>query len=145
MFLCICINTDNSKSQSSLDKIASDTKKEVNSRPNQPWFNAKLRILKRKKHQTERKYKKGQNDFNYEKYRKQKSIYSNLKKTRINYYSEVLQFNESNSKIIYNTIKRFSGDMQQKIFPSGYIAKELVELCSKQFFKNSYSPVFDKF
>ena len=41
-----------------LDEIALSTKKEVNSRPNQPWFNAELRILKRKKCQTERKYQK---------------------------------------------------------------------------------------
>ena len=135
MPLCSCVNAYNSKLQNSLNKIAPVTKKEVNSRPNQPWFNAELRTLKRKKNQTERKYKKDQNDCNYEKYRKQKSIYySNLKQTRINYYSQVLQFNEDNSKVIYNTIKKLSGDVQQKIFPSRYIAKKLVELFLKHFF-----------
>ena len=44
------------------------------------------------------------------------------------------KFNESNFKVIYNTIKKLSGDMQQKIFPSEYTAKGLVELFSKHFF-----------
>ena len=119
MLLCSCINAYDSKLQNSLDEIASVTKKKVNFRKNQPCFNTELRTLKRKKRQTERKYKKDQNNCNYDKYRKQKSIYnSNLKQARINYYSQVLQFNESNSKVIYNTIKKLSGDMQQKIFPS---------------------------
>ena len=135
MPLCFYINAYNSKLQNSLDEIAPVTKKEVNFRPNQPWFNAEVRTLKRKKRQTERKYKKDQNDCNYKKYGKQKSIYySNLKQTRINYYLQVLQFNENNSKVIYNTIKKLTGDMQQKIFPSGYTAKKLVKLFSKHFF-----------
>ena len=49
MLLCSYINAYNSKLQNSLDKIAPVTKKEVNSRPNQPWLNAELRTLKRKK------------------------------------------------------------------------------------------------
>ena len=40
MPLCSCINAYNSKLQNSLDEIASVTKKEVNSRKNQPCFNA---------------------------------------------------------------------------------------------------------
>ena len=70
MPLCSCINAYNSKLQNSSEEIAPVTKKEVNSRPNQSWFNAELRTVKRKKRQGERKYKKDQNDCNYEKYRK---------------------------------------------------------------------------
>ena len=93
MPLCSCTNAYNSKLENSLDEIPPVTKKEVNFRPNQAWFNAELKTLKRKKHQRERKYKKDQSDCNYKKYRKQKSIYcSNLKQTKINYYSQVLQF-----------------------------------------------------
>ena len=65
MLLCSYINAYNSKLQNSLDEIAPVTRKEVNSRPNQPWLNAEPRTLKRKKRQTERNYKKDQNDCNY--------------------------------------------------------------------------------
>ena len=58
MPLCSCINAYNYKLQNSLDKIVLVTKKEVNSRPNQPWFNAELRTLKRKKTSNRKKIQK---------------------------------------------------------------------------------------
>ena len=44
--------------QNSLDKIAPVVEKTVQHRPFQSWFNLKLRNLKKKKRQAERRYKK---------------------------------------------------------------------------------------
>ena len=49
------------------------------------------------------------------------------------YYSGILQESETNSKIMYNTIQMLSGNNKEKVLPSGFFVKDLVELFSDYF------------
>ena len=58
--------------QNFLDMIAPVVDKTVQHRPLQPWFNLKLRDLKKKKRQAERRYKKFPNKYYLQVYKKHK-------------------------------------------------------------------------
>ena len=65
--------------------------------------------------------------------------YSSLKQTKTAYYSGILQSSETNSKIMYNTIQMLSSDNKEKVLPSGFYVKDLVELFSHYFHKKIVS------
>ena len=63
-----CIDIYTTTMQNSLDMIAPVVEKTVQHRPLQSWFNLKLRNLKKKKRQAERRYKKFPNKYNLQEY-----------------------------------------------------------------------------
>ena len=63
-----CIDIYTTTMQNSLDMIAPVVEKTVQHRPLQSWFNLKLKNLKKKKRQAERRYKKFPNKYNLQEY-----------------------------------------------------------------------------
>ena len=122
--------------QNSLDKIAPVVEKTVQHKPLQSWFNLKLRNLKKKKCQAERRYKKLPNKYNLQEFKKQQmTYYSNIRQVKVDYYFRILQNSEKNTKLLYTMIQKLSGDTIQRVLPSGYATKTLVEMFSKYFYE----------
>ena len=106
-----CIDIYNTTMQNSLDMIAPVVDKTVQHRPLQSWFNLKLRNLKKKRRQAERRYKKFPNKYNLQEYKKQQTTYySNIRQVGVDYYSRILQNSEKNTKLLYTVIQKMSGD-----------------------------------
>ena len=140
MSLALCINEYNYGIKTSLNEISPLVKRILKYRPYQCWFNDKVRELKKKKRKLKRKFEKNSNNQNYAEYKKQKLLYcSSPKQTRTAYYSGILQESEKNSKIMYNTIQMLSCDNKEKLLPSGFCVKDLVELFSDYFHKKIVS------
>ena len=101
-----CIDIYNTTMQNSLDMIAPVVEKTVQHRPLQSWFNLKLRNLKKKNRQAERRYKKFPNKYNLQEYKKQQmTYYSNIRQVRVDYYSRILQNSEKNKIAVYHDTK----------------------------------------
>ena len=86
-----CIEMYNSTIKQSLNDLAPAVERMIKPRPNQPWCNSELKLLKRKKWQAERKLKKYHCKVNFQNLNKQKHLYfSTLKLTRIKYNAKAL-------------------------------------------------------
>ena len=125
-----CVDICNKTMQNSLDMIAPVVEKTVQQRPLQSWFNLKLQNLKKKKHQAERRYKKFPNKYNLQEYKKQQiTYYSNIRQVRVDYFSRILQ----NSKKTLDL--KLSGDTIQRVLPSEYATKTLIEMFLNYFYE----------
>ena len=64
------------------------------------------------------------------------TYYSNIRQVGVDYYSKILQNSEKkNTKLLYTIIHKLSGDTIQRVLPSGYVTKTLVEKFSNYFMK----------
>ena len=122
LLVSFCIDIYNTTMQNSLDIIAPVVEKTVQHRPFQSWFNLKLKNLKKKKCQAERKYKKFSNRYDLQEYKKQQmTYYSNIRQVRVDYYSRILQ----NSKKKY----KIAGYHNSKIVWRGHTKSIAIWIC----------------
>ena len=130
-----CIEMYNSTIKQSLNGLAPAVERMIKPRPNQPWFNSELKLLKRKKRQAERKLKKCHSQVNLQNLNKQKHIYfSTLKLTRIEYNAKVLSLSyRDNPKAFYHHVQRLSGDIPPVTLPSKYSITELPNIFADYF------------
>ena len=98
------------------------------SRLKSKWFNSKLQGLKRKRRQAERKHKKHPNSVNYEKLKKIKNNYNyELKSARSSFYNKKITDSIKESKNLFDTLSKLSGNKKCKTLPSQGTEKTIAE------------------
>ena len=115
-------------------KISPVIIKEVRERPQQVWYTSDLQAEKREKRRAERKYLKHRNEENEVDYKLRcTQYYSNIDRTRIEYYTNVISTKKNDMKAIYGIVNKLSGDGQQNILPKAKSEKELANSFASYF------------
>ena len=112
-------NLDTSLS-SLLDKHAPLCKKTIKIRKRAPWYNSEIQCAKRERRKLERKWRKSLNNTLYCKEFKQQCITVNklLHKNRVDYYSNKLTIDESDTKTLFKVARKLVGDDGNPTLPS---------------------------
>ena len=88
-------------------------------RPAAAWYNDDIDREKRKRRKLERRWHKWRLVIDTELYKEQcKVITSLIKKAKENHYSNIIQENKGNQKILFNTISRLLHRKTEKCYPT---------------------------
>ena len=92
--------------------------KQVKERTAQCWFNDDLKVKKLNKRRSERKFVKNKNAANENDYKQKcKMYYDAVRNTRSNYYSNILNNNSKDLKVVYGIVNKLTGDKQASVLP----------------------------
>ena len=102
-----------------LDIHAPEKKRTITVRPAIAWYNDDIDREKRKRWKLERRWRKSRLTIDRELYKEQCKIVSSLlKKAKENYYSNIIQENKGNQKVLFNTVTRLLHSNTEKCYPT---------------------------
>ena len=102
-----------------LDIHAPEKKRMITVRPAAAWYNDDIDREKRKRRKLERRWRKSRLVIDRELYKEQCKVASSLiKKANENYYSNIIQENKGNQKILFNTISRLLHRKTEECYPT---------------------------
>ena len=82
------------------------------------WYNKNLQTLKVVKRKKERAYRKNKSDKNREEYNRAKNKYNrDLEQTRSNFYYETLSSCRNDSKSLFRTVSKLTGNCKKSLLP----------------------------
>ena len=123
-------------------------KRTITVRPSAAWYNGDIDQEKRKRRKLERRWRKSRLVINRESYKEQCKVVSSLiKKAKENYYSNIIQENKGNQKVLFNTVTRLLHRNAEKCYPttpsSEVLANRFADLfCQKiEVIRYRYTPV----
>ena len=103
----LMVNNFNSKLKSMIDTVAPLKFKKIKTNPTPPWKDHTIKQLKRKCRVAERKWRKTNLTIHHQIFREQLTIYNKaLKYARQSYFSNLINDNKNNPKILFSTIDR---------------------------------------
>jgi len=120
-----------------LDIHAPEKRRTITVRPAAAWYNSDIDREKRKRWKLERHWCKSCLFIDRELYKEQCKVVSSLiKKAKENYYSNIIQENKGNQKVLFNTVTRLLHRNTEKRYPtapsSGVLANRFADFfCQK--------------
>ena len=106
----------NSKLESTLEKVAPLKLKKIKSKPNPPWKDETIKHLKRKCRVAERKWRKSKLTIHFQIFHEQLTNYNKaIKHARQSYFSNLINDNRNNPKILFSTIDRLINPVSDNI------------------------------
>ena len=88
-------------------------------RPPAAWYNGDIDQEKRKRRKLERRWCKSRLVIDRESYKEQCKVVSSLiKKAKENYYSNIIQENKGNQKVLFNTVTGLLHRNAEKCYPT---------------------------
>ena len=102
-----------------LDIHAPEKRRTITVRPAAAWYNGDIDREKRKRRKLERRWRKSCLVIDRELYKEQcKFVSSLIKKAKENYYSNIIQENKGNQKVLFNTVTRLLHRNTEKRYPT---------------------------
>ena len=108
----------------------------VTIRPLALWYNSNIDVEKKKRRKLERRWRKSRLTIDRESYQEQcKLVSSMIKDAKTNYYSNIINENKGNQKVLFNTIDNLLHRNVEKRYPTALSANELANTFADFFHK----------
>ena len=105
-------------------------------RPLAPWYNSNIDVEKKNRRKLERRWRKSRLTIDRELYQEQcKLVSSMIKDAKTNYYSNIINENKGNQKVLFNTIDKLLHRNVEKRYPTASSANELANTFADFFHK----------
>ena len=105
-------------------------------RPLALWYNSNIDVEKKKRRKLERRWRKSRLIIDWELYQEQcKLVSSMIKDAKTNYYSNIINENRGNQKVLFNTIDKLLHRNVEKRYPTALSANELANTFADFFHK----------
>ena len=119
-----------------LDNHAPVRRRIVTIRPLALWYNSNIDVEKKKRRKLERRWRKSRLTIDRESYQEQcKLVSSMIKDAKTNYYSNIINENKGNQKVLFNTIDNLLHRNVEKRYPTALSANELANTFADFFHK----------
>ena len=119
-----------------LDNHAPVRSRIVTIRPLALWYNSNIDVEKKNWRKLERRWCKSRLTINRELYQEQcKLVSSMIKDAKTNYYSNIINENKGNQKVLFNTIDKLLHRNVEKRYPTASSANELANTFADFFHK----------